>query len=91
MKRELSKLQLEIIASKVYVYLKAKTERKAALKYDPELDAKEDLALLELSDVLSVYFDKAVKPVDNFDDIPMDAPNEVFLPQVREIISHMSE
>lgn len=82
----MSELQLKIIASRVYAYLKAKKKRKESKSYDSKLQASEDIALLNLSDMLTIYLDKSISPAEDFDKLDISADDKTFMNNVREIV-----
>lgn len=84
----MSELQLKIIASRAYAYLKAKKKREESKSYDPKLQANEDMALLNLSDVLTILLDRSITPTEDFDKLDLGADDKTFMSNVREIVEH---
>ena len=87
----MSELQLKIIASRVYAYLKAKKKREESKSYDSKLQASEDIALLNLSDMLAIYLDKPIKPAEDFDKLNIGADDKTFMNSVRKVIEKYSK
>ena len=85
----ISELQLRIIRSYVYVYLKAKEDFEKVDVHDPDLEMREDLALSELSDMLTVFLDKPVHPRTEFNHISPDCDQKEFSKAIIEVIQRL--
>lgn len=87
--KQISERQLKIIASYVYVYLKAREAFEKVDVHAPDLEMREDLALHKLSDILTVFLDKPVHPRTEFNHIPPDCDDKEFFDAVKAVISHL--
>lgn len=87
--KQMSKLQLKIIGSYIYVYLKAHEDFMNGPDHDHELEMEEDLALHKLSDILTVFLDKPIHPRTEFNHIPPDCDDKEFFDAVKTVISHL--
>lgn len=80
---------MKIIASYVYVYLKAHEAFEKVDTHAPDLEMREDLALQRLSDILTVFLDKPVHPRTEFNHIPANCDDKDFLNSVVTVIQHL--
>lgn len=86
MKYKMNELQLSIISSYVYVYLKSREDFVNVAPHDLKLEQRCEENLSLLSDILSVFLGKTIKPEHDFLHISTSLSREEFNDRVIAIV-----